>query len=237
MIKVIYKTMAKEAEGCLKKEIGEILLSRGQEISWIGCGSRQELEYAISKDKDVIVLLQEGDYQEERCEAWEIAAIRDIEKVRVVPCVRRVHYGTSFMAVLYAGGIVDALFEDEADAEHIAGRLTARRNRRDCREYYGIRSINEVISVLQIVEQDTLERYIRFIDGGINKEEMLVRFQEVAKKLCYMEKCCLVESLPENVLVEIAEDAELQKIYFPQSENIRERARPGSKVIRGGIRT
>lgn len=198
-------------------------MSKGQEVLWIHCNNRQEMEYAVSREEGAVVLLQEMEYPEERCEAWNIAAIRDIGKVRVVSCVKRIHYGTSFMAVLYASGIMDALFEDEADAEHIAERLAVQRNRRECREYYGIRSIEEAASVLQIIEQDTLERYIRFIDGGVNGEEMLARFQEVAKKLCYMEKCCLAEMLPENVREEIGADAGLEKFQFPQSVNVKQK--------------
>lgn len=223
MIKIIYVSETNEASDFLTKEVGGLLLAKGQEVLWINCNNRQELEYAVSKEKGAVVLLQEMDHPEERCEAWNIAAIRDIGKVRVVSCVKRIHYGTSFMAVLYASGIMDALFEDEADPEHIAERLTVQRNRRECREYYGIRSMEEAISALQIIEQDTLERYIRFIDGSTNGEEMLARFHEVTKKLCYMEKCCLVEMLPENVREEIGADAGLEKFHFPQAVNARQK--------------
>lgn len=221
MVKIIY--IADAEEGSFRKEVGDLLLSKGQEVLWINCSNRQELEYAVSKEEGAVVLLQEMGHPEERYEAWNIAALRDIGKVRVVSCVKRIHYGTSFMAVLYASGIMDALFEDEADAEHIAERLAVQRNRRECREYYGIHSMEEAVSVLQIIEQDTLERYIRFIDGGVNGEEMLARFREVAKKLCHMEKCCLAEMLPENVREEIGADAGLEKLHIPQSENARQK--------------
>lgn len=206
-VKIIYKEIGKEATDCLKKEVEDLLLLKGRETIWIECDSMPALEYAASRESDAVVLWQEGGGQGEPCKAWDIAAVRDGAKIRIVPCVKRLHYGTSFMAVLYAGGIVDALFEDEADAVHIVERLLTKRSRKECRVYYGIRSLQEVVSVLQIMEQDTLERYLQYIGGGIDGEEMQMRFREVARKLSYMEQCFLLEKLPSNVQEAIRTDA------------------------------
>ena len=65
--------------------------------------------------------------------------------------VDRKHYGTDYMAVLYAAGITDAVYEEDADAEELTKRILSRRSRRESREYYGIRSMDEVVSVLDIL--------------------------------------------------------------------------------------
>lgn len=221
LIKVICRSEIKEEAESFQKEVESILVSKGQEVLWIECDSIQDLEYMVSKEKDAVVLLQERNNGDERCAAWEIAAIRDIRNVRVIVCVKRLHYGTSFMAILYVAGIVDALFEEDADAVHIAERLLASRSRRECRMYYGIRSIQEVTAVLEIMEQDTLDRYVRYINGSADREEMLIRFHEVVKKLSYIEKCCFVEKMPEDIRMEIGKDVELEKRGFSQSTGVK----------------
>lgn len=221
LIKVVYGATIQKVPESLKKEVESILLSKGQEVSWIACSSKQHLEYAVSQEEDAIVLIQERDTCGELYGSWEIAAIRDIKGVRVVACVERIHYGTPFMSVLYAGGILDALYEDEADPVHIAERFLSGRNRAECRRYYGIGSIREVIPVLQVMDQPTLDRYVRFISGGVDREEMLDRYHEVAKKLGPTENGCLAQQLPENIAEEISEDAVFERYRSLQHANER----------------
>lgn len=206
MLKVICRSDIKNAAERFRKEVEGILLPKGQNVLWLECDSIQDLEYAVSKEKEAIVLLQEQDYKDERYSAWKMAEIRDIGNVRIISCVKRIHYGTSFMAVLYAAGITDALFEEDADAVHIAERLLVPRSRKECRVYYGISSMCEITAVLEIMEQETLGRYIRYIGGSIDRDEMLKRFHEVVKKLSYMEKCCFMENIPEDIRREIGEE-------------------------------
>lgn len=220
MLKVICKSAAKKAAESFKKEVESILLPKGQEVMWMECSSIQDLEYIVSREKDAVVLMQEQD-KDELCGAWEMAAVRDIRDVRVISCVRRIHYGTSFMSILYAAGITDALFEEDTDAVHIAERLLVPRSRRECRGYYGIRAMKEVTAVLEIMEQDTLERYVRYISGSIGREEMLMRFYEIVKKLSYMEKCCFMEKMPEDIRREIEENGGLEKSCFSQSAEVK----------------
>lgn len=214
LLKVICRSGVKSLAEFFREEIESILLPKKQNILWLECDSMQELEYRASRNKDAIVLLQEYERKDERGLAWELTEIRDAGNIRVVCSIRHFHYGTSFMAILYAAGIMDALFEEDTDAVHIAERLLAPRRREECRKYYGIHSIQEVMSVLEIMEQDTMERYIRYIGGSIDGEEMSERFHEVVKKLSYPEKCCFMEKIPEDMRNEIVEKNGLDKMVF-----------------------
>lgn len=223
MINIICGVTIKEVPKSIKKEVESIFLSKGLEISWLVCNSKQHLEYTVSQADNAVVLLQERDNHGERYEPWEIAAIREIKDVRVVACVDRIHYGTPFMSVLYAGGILDALFEDEADPVRIAERLMTGRNRGECRKYYGIGSIEEVISVLQVMDQPTLDRYIRFISAGVDRVDILERYHEISRKLNETENGCLAQQLPENIVEEIREDAVFGKyssLYLPNERRV-----------------
>lgn len=203
MVNIIYLETTRESVDRLQGEVGGILASRGVEFSLIACSSIQAVEYAVYREKDAVVLMNERRPSGERFSPWDIAGLRDISRVRVIACVDRIRYGTPFMAVLYAGGVVDALYEDDSDSRRIADLIQNGRGRSESRAYYGIASMEELISVLQVMDQETLARYIRYIEAGADKEEMIARYQEVTKKMGCVEECCLASNVPEEILGEI----------------------------------
>ena len=223
MLNILYLATFDESQERLQGEVGSILAARGIQFCWGACGSMQAMEYAVYREKDAVVLINERDSSGGRMSPWDITALCDIRRVRVVACVERIRYGTPYMAALYAGGIMEALYEDDADARRIADLIQNGRGRGESRAYYGISSIEEVVSVLQIMDQEVLERYIRYIRAGAGKEEMSARYQEVTKKLSCMEECCLASSVPEEILEEI-------------KGNMRERIRPPQEDKKGRLR-
>lgn len=169
----------------------------------------EQVEYktfSMDNYENAIILLQENMDTSASYQSWDIAALRDIKRIPVVVSVDRKHYGTEYMAVLYAAGIMDAVYEEDADAEELMKRILSRRSRRESREYYGIRSMDEVVSVLDILGKDALERYIHYIGAGIDIQDTRLRYQEVRNKLSYVENCYLAENLPENTVQELQED-------------------------------
>lgn len=193
----------------LVERICQMALERGMKFVIHPCLSKQEVEYktfSMDNHENAVILLQENMDTSASYQSWEIAALRDIKRIPVVVSVDRKHYGTDYMAVLYAAGIMDAVYEEDADAEELTKRILSRRSRKESREYYGIRSMDEVVSVLDILGKDALERYIHYIGAGIDAQDMQLRYQEVRNKLSYVENCCLVENLPENTVQELQED-------------------------------
>ena len=193
----------------LVERICQMALERGTKFVIHPCLSKQEVEYktfSMDNHENAVILLQENMDTSASYQSWEIAALRDIKRIPVVVSVDRKHYGTDYMAVLYAAGIMDAVYEEDADAEELTKRILSRRSRKESREYYGIRSMDEVVSVLDILGKDALERYIHYIGAGIDAQDMQLRYQEVRNKLSYVENCCLVENLPENTVQELQED-------------------------------
>lgn len=193
----------------LVEKICQMALERGMKFVIHPCLSKQEVEYktfSMDNQKNAVILLQENMNASASYQSWEIAALRDIKRIPVVVSVDRKHYGTDYMAVLYAAGITDAIYEEDADAEELMKRILSRRSRKESREYYGIRSMDEVVSVLNIIGKDALERYIHYIGAGIDTHDMQLRYQEVRKKLSYVENCCLAEHLPENTIQELQAD-------------------------------
>ena len=193
----------------LVEKICQMALEREVKVVIHPCLNKQEVEYktfSMDNHENVVILLQENMDMSASYQSWEIAALRDIKRIPVVVSVDRKHYGTDYMAVLYAAGITDAVYEEDADAEELTKRILSRRSRRESREYYGIRSMDEVVSVLDILGKDTLERYVYYISAGIDAHDTQIRYQEVRDKLSYVENCCLAEHLPENIIQELQSD-------------------------------
>lgn len=200
--------------------ICELAAYKGTELIIHRCKNKQEIEYGIytATDKSV-VLLHEKMEKSEPYTSWEIASLRDIRKIPVVLFLSREHYGTEYMMTLYAAGIVDAVYEEDVVAENITERLLSRRPRKECREYYGIQSLEEVAAVLDVIAQETLERYIRYISSGMDKEDILMRYQEVAKKLSDVENYSLANNLPDYIITEIKGDIK----FLPKTKKEKEK--------------
>lgn len=206
------------------------------------CLSKQEVEYQVfsmDSHEKTVILLQENMVMPASYRAWEIASLRDIRRIPVVVSVDRKHYGSDYMAVLYAAGIMDAVYEDDADADELAKRILSRRSRREAREYYGLRSMDEVVSVLGILGKDMLERYIHYISSGVDAQDTQLRYREVQKKLSYIENCSLAEQLPENIICELQADEGFALLYQKAVQN-KKRGREkkiGTGHLRTGLKT
>lgn len=223
----------------LVERICQMALEREMKLIIHPCLSKQEVEYkvfSLDKRAKAVVLLQENMDTSASYQSWEIAAIRDIRRIPVVVSVDRKHYGTDYMAVLYAAGIMDAVYEEDADAEELTKRILSRRSKKDCREYYGIRSMDEVVSVLDVLGKDTLERYIHYISAGIDAQDTHLRYQEVRKKLSYVENCCLAEHLPESIIQELQENEGFTSYQKAKQKRKKER-KMGAGHLKAGLKT
>lgn len=176
------------------------------------CKSWQEVEFNVyTAEEKSVVLLQERLNGGVLYRARDPASLRDIRNIPVVFILDREHYGTEYMAVLYAAGILDAVYADDASPESLTERLLIRRQRKKCREYYGINSIEEVTKTLDIISQDILERYVRYICSGVDEENILLRYKEVEKRLSNAESNYLMKKLPDHVTTEIGYSHIVQK--------------------------
>lgn len=175
------------------------------------CKSKLEIEYAVFKEKGMAnVLLEENSFAGMPYLAWEIASLKDIGQAHIVVLLDRRHFGTAYLDILYAAGILDAVFEEEGDAAMAAGLFQKSRNRKESRGYYGLYSLRGTSSVLQVMEQERVERYIRYIGAGTSEEDVLARYREIETQLKNIEICCLVWNLPESLREELQNGGALE---------------------------
>lgn len=160
------------------------------------CNSKIEVEHAVMcAEAGDHVLLQELFVPVDPYHALELSALRDIRDVKITVSLSKKHYGSSYLAVLYAAGILDAVYEDEATAARIAEHIFCRRGRKSCREYYGI-TIAEAMATTQIMDQSLIKRYIHHIGIAGGQEEMVDRFAEITSRLDLIQKQFLASQLP-----------------------------------------
>ncbi len=182
------------------------------------CRSKLEIEYAVFQEKGMAnVLLEENSFAGVPYLAWEIASLKDIGQAHIVVLLDRRHFGTAYLDILYSAGILDAVFEDEGDAAMAAGLFLRGRNRKESRGYYGLRSLHETSSVLQVMEQERIERYIRYIGAGASEEDVLARYREIATQLKNIEICCLVGNLPESLREELQKGGGVSPCSSPKT--------------------
>lgn len=188
----------------------------GNHVTLRECRSKLEIEYAVFQEKGMAnVLLEENSFAGMPYLAWEIASIKDIGQAHVAVLLDRRHFGTAYLDILYAAGILDAVFEEEGDVAMAAGLLQKGRNRKESRAYYGLLTLHGTSSVLQVMEQERIERYVRYIGAGISGEDVLARYKEIKAQLKNMEVCCLVGNLPEALCEELQKRGGLESCRLP----------------------
>lgn len=162
------------------------------------CRSKIEVEHAVAcAGPGSHVVLQELMVPVDPYRAWELSALRDIREIEVTVSLSRKHFGSSYLAVLYGAGILDAVYEEEATASCIAEHIFTRRDRKACRDYYGI-TIEEAMGAAQIMEQPFIKRYMHYIGTAAGQEEMVERYEEIAGRLDRVQKQYLALQLPQE---------------------------------------
>lgn len=215
-----FKIICVRVEGTSQNTFPEKVKSQlehmGNRVVLQECRSKLEIEYAVFQEKGTAnVLLEENCFAGMPYLAWEIASLKDIGQAHIVVLLDRRHFGTAYLDILYAAGILDAVFEEERDAAMAAGLFQKGRNRKESRGYYGLRSLQGTSSVLQVMEQERVERYIRYIGAGASEEDVLARYREIETQLKNIEICCLVGNLPESLREELQKGGGLEHCRLP----------------------
>lgn len=194
----------------------------GRHAVFCFCDSKIEVEHAVAcAEPGSHVLLQELFIPVDPYNAWELSALRDIREIEVTVSLSKKHFGSSYLAVLYAAGILDAVYEEEATAACIAEQIFLRRGRRACREYYGI-TIAESMGTMQILDQSLIKRYMHYIGTAGSHEDMIDRYEEIAGQLDRIQKRYLISLLPPE-FIQILKNNGCMEGICPDSDKKREK--------------
>lgn len=187
-----------EKSASIREKLAEAAAKRNLELSFVSRYRKEGVFQYLQEHEDYnIVVLQEILQNSSPYTAEDLAELEDIRNLNIIVSISKGHYGDRYMRILYAAGITNALYEEDASAENIVGLMLHGRNRKSCREYYGIRTLNDVEQTLNIVDQDRLDKYSDYIINGGTMEETPNRYKFSAERLNSAENIELVKQLPE----------------------------------------
>ena len=116
------------------------------------------------------------------------------------------------MRMLYAAGILDALYEEDAYAEKIVELLCHGRTRKEARRYYGIESTSDVEKAMQIIDEDRLKSFLSYIENGGSFNETLGRYEFIASRMTAVENLYLIRNMGSRLPNAVC-DSELFRYY------------------------
>lgn len=187
-----------EKSASIREKLAEAAAKRNLELSFVSRYRKEGVLQYLQEHEDYnIVVLQEILQNSSPYTAEDLAELEDIRNLNIIVSLNKGHYSDRYMRILYAAGITNALYEEDASAEHIVELMLHGRNRKSCREYYGIRTLNDVEQTLNIVDQDRLDKYSDYIINGGTIEETPHRYKFSVERLNSAENIELVKQLPE----------------------------------------
>lgn len=216
-----------------EKDVKNALIEKAEEAGYEAvCVSRYRKEgirqYIEEHPEFRIVLLQESMQSNYPYTAEELAELMDDYNLNIIISLRKSHRANVYMKILYTAGILNALFEEDASATNIMNLILYPRTRKECREYYQITNAADVMSTLEIVDEQKMQGYLEYIEDSDTDSEMKEKYRYVAKSVKIIENIYLTRHLSENAKAVLKMEDEFQKYLALQLQH-QKRWRPFRK--------
>ena len=142
-IKILYGLSLETSEK-LRELLEQELRRKGKSLQTV-CRYRKEGVYQYAKDQEegMLLILEENLQSGNPFEKEELTQLIDIGENRIIFLLDKAHYGDDYIKLLYACGIYDALFLDEADSKRFLTLLKKKRTNAEARKYYGIETARD----------------------------------------------------------------------------------------------
>lgn len=195
-MKILYGLSLETSEK-LKAPLEQELERKGKSLQTV-CRYRKEgvYQYAKDQDDDILMILEENLQSGSPYEKDELMQLTDIRENRIIFLLDREHFGDDYIKTLFACGIYDALFLDEADARKIMTLLKKERTNAEAREYYGIETARDREKTENIANTKYLNAYLEFVETGMIAEDVDQKYRFAASRLSPKENKALATSLP-----------------------------------------
>ena len=197
----------------LKERLQEAAAEKGLKLQIVSRYRKEGVyQYVTEHPEYQYVILQEILQSSSPYTAEDVALLTEERDVRVIIVLNKNHAGNRYMRVLYAAGILDALYEEDAYAEKIAELLCRGRTRKEARRYYGIESAADVEKAMQIIDEDRLKSFLSYIESGGPYNETISRYEFVATRMTAVENLHLIRNMGPR-LPKVLTDSELFRYY------------------------
>lgn len=221
--------LASKAEEDVKNALIEKAEEAGYEAVCVSRYRKEGIRQYIEEHPEFrIVLLQESMQSNYPYTAEELAELMDDYNLNIIISLRKSHRANVYMKILYTAGILNALFEEDASATNIMNLILYPRTRKECREYYQITNAADVMSTLEIVDEQKMQGYLEYIEDSDTDSEMKEKYRYVVKSVKIIENIYLTRHLSENAKAVLKMEDEFQKYLALQLQH-QKRWRPFRK--------
>ncbi len=198
-MKILYGLSLETSEK-LREPLEQELGQKGNSLQTV-CRYRKEGVYQYTKDQEesILLILEENLQSGNPYEKEEIMQLTDIGENRIIFLLDRSHYGDEYIKLLYACGIYDALFLDEADSRKFLTLLKKKRTNAEARKYYGIETARDREKADNIANTEYLNSYLEFVEAGMYSEDVDQKYRFAVSRLNAKENRALAASLPRSV--------------------------------------
>lgn len=197
----------------LKERLQEAAAEKGLKLQIVSRYRKEGVyQYVTEHPEYQYVILQEILQSSSPYTAEDVALLTEERDVRVIIVLNKNHAGNRYMRVLYAAGILDALYEEDAYAEKIVELLCRGRTRKEARRYYGIESAADVEKAMQIIDEDRLKSFLSYIESGGPYNETISRYEFVATRMTAVENLHLIRNMGPR-LPKVLADSDLFRYY------------------------
>lgn len=212
-IKILYGLSLETSEK-LREPLEQELERKGKSLQTV-CRYRKEGVYQYVKDQEegILLILEENLQSGNPYEKEELIQLTDIGENRIIFLLDKNHYGDDYIKLLYACGIYDALFLDEADSRRFLTLLKKKRTNAEARKYYGIETARDREKEDNIANTEYLNSYLEFVETGMLAEDVDQKYRFVVSRLSAKENRALAVSLPKSV-TRMLQGNELYQYYI-----------------------
>lgn len=212
-IKILYGLSLETSEK-LREPLEQELERKGKSLQTV-CRYRKEGVYQYVKDQEegILLILEENLQSGNPYEKEELIQLTDIGENRIIFLLDKNHYGDDYIKLLYACGIYDALFLDEADSRRFLTLLKKKRTNAEARKYYGIETARDREKEDNIANTEYLNSYLEFVETGMLAEDVDQKYRFVVSRLSAKENRALAVSLPRTV-TRMLQGNELYQYYI-----------------------
>lgn len=149
------------------------------------------------------------------------------KNLRVIPILMPEHKGKDYVRSLYVNAIYDAIFDTDADIDHVSRLLLEGREKREARAYYNIEEKNSVRKTSSDPER-VLQSLNHIIKGG-DFGQMPDRAEYVMDRVGSGEFRQIIEKLPDSYIEVLSADDRFRNFFLPVEPNEKQTAENSGK--------
>ena len=188
----------------IKNQVETEILRKYPEMQTV-CRYRKEGIYQYLKEQEhTLVIMEENLQGGSGYTTAELQQLTDLGNSRIIFLMHRAHSGDDYVKALYACGISDGLYLEEAAPREVLSLVFHARSQEEARKYYGIQVARDAEKAEGIVNKEKLGAYLEYIEDEAESGERGDKYRFVSTRLGAEENRILAASISGEVARSLA---------------------------------